>query len=244
MYKRRVAEVLLDVCLIPLAYYSAYRLRFEGALFGANYPQFIASMPVVLAAQLLALFVVGGYRGSWRYFGMMDAVVFAKGVLLGTVSGELVILYAYRFENYSRSVFVIYAALLILLLAGTRASFRLVGEFIHRRQSMGRRCVIYGTAGAGLATIREAFGAGTPVKVLGFVDDSPLNRRLHVAGYPVIGGCDELLALISRDEVDCVVLNGHLVDLDRLQELESACREHDVDLLRVDVHLKALSAVS
>src|SRR3954470_5186623 len=33
MYKRRVAEVMLDMCLIPAAYYMAYRLRFEGGLF-------------------------------------------------------------------------------------------------------------------------------------------------------------------------------------------------------------------
>ena len=29
MYKRRVAEVLLDFCLVTLCYYVAYRLRFE-----------------------------------------------------------------------------------------------------------------------------------------------------------------------------------------------------------------------
>ena len=29
MYKRRVAEVLLDFCLVTLCYYAAYRLRFE-----------------------------------------------------------------------------------------------------------------------------------------------------------------------------------------------------------------------
>ena len=29
MYKRRVAEVLLDFCLVTICYYAAYRLRFE-----------------------------------------------------------------------------------------------------------------------------------------------------------------------------------------------------------------------
>ena len=118
MYKRRVAEVMLDLCLIPVAYYTAYRLRFEGALFATNYQFFIQSLPVVIAAQLLALFIVGGYRGTWRHFGMMDAVVFAKGVLLGTVASQIAILYIYRFESYSRAVFVIDAALLMLLLSG------------------------------------------------------------------------------------------------------------------------------
>src|SRR4051812_49230587 len=170
MYKRRVAEVLLDLCLIPLAYYTAYRLRFEGSLLAANYPQFLQSLPVVLAAQLVALFVVGGYRGTWRYFGMMDAVVFGKGVLGGTVAAELAVLYLYRFESYSRSVFVIDAVLLLLLLSASRASFRLVGEFVLRRSNVGSRVLIYGTTGASLATIREAF-LEQPLKIIGFADD-------------------------------------------------------------------------
>jgi UDP-GlcNAc:undecaprenyl-phosphate/decaprenyl-phosphate GlcNAc-1-phosphate transferase len=242
MYKRRAAEVLLDCCLVPLAYYTAYRLRFEGGLLTDNYPFFLRSLPVVLSSQLLALFVVGGYRGTWRYFGMMDAVVFAKGVILGTIGAELVILYLYRFENYSRTVFVIYAVLLLLLLAGSRGSFRLVGEFVSRRQSSGRRCIIYGTGGARIATIRDAFGVGD-LRILGFVDES-IHEQSRIAGYPVIGGYEELLRLISGAEVDCIVMNTHLVDVERLQRLEAACRDHDVELLRLDVHLKPVSAVS
>jgi len=242
MYKRRVAEILLDLCLIPLAYYTAYRLRFEGDLLAINYDFFLQSLPVVLASQLLALFIVGGYRGTWRYFGLIDAVVFVKGVISGTVAAELVILYLYRFENYSRTVFVIYAVILLLLLAGSRASFRLVGEFVSRRQSSGRRCIIYGTGGARIATIRDAFGVGD-LRILGFVDES-VHEQSRIAGYPVIGGYEELLHLISRAEVDCIVMNTHLVDVERLQRLEAACRDHDVELFRLDVHLKPMSAVS
>src|SRR4029078_4658598 len=66
MYKRRVAEVLLDFCLIPVDYYSGYRVSFEGHLLTFSYQLFLRSLPVVLSAQLLALFAVGGYRGTWR----------------------------------------------------------------------------------------------------------------------------------------------------------------------------------
>jgi UDP-GlcNAc:undecaprenyl-phosphate/decaprenyl-phosphate GlcNAc-1-phosphate transferase len=243
MYKRRVAEVLLDLLLIPLAYYTAYRLRFEGVQFGQNYHLFIESLPVVLSCQLLALFIVGGYRGTWQYFGMMDAVVFGKGVLLGTVAAELVILYAYRFANYSRSVFVIDAALLMLLLAGTRGSFRLVGEFVLRRTATGQRCIIYGTKGASLATIREAFGAG-PLKILGFIDDDPMQRHVRVGGYSVVGSYQQLVELVRRGELDCVVLNTPLVDVQRLQELETLCTDREIQILRLQVQLKKISAAS
>jgi UDP-GlcNAc:undecaprenyl-phosphate GlcNAc-1-phosphate transferase len=244
MYKRRVAEVMLDLCLIPVAYYTAYRLRFEGAPFATNYQFFIQSLPVVIAAQLLALFIVGGYRGTWRHFGMMDAVVFAKGVVLGTVASQIAILYIYRFDGYSRAVFVIDAALLMLLLSGSRASFRLVAEFILRRSAVGRRCVIHGTGGASLGTIREAFGAEVSLKIVGFIDDDPLHRNMRVSGYSVVGNHADLLTMIERGEVDCVVLNTPLLPVEYLQALEQSCDAHEIDLLRLQVHLKRLSVAS
>jgi UDP-GlcNAc:undecaprenyl-phosphate/decaprenyl-phosphate GlcNAc-1-phosphate transferase len=245
VYTRRVAQILLDLCLIPLAYYTAYRLRFDGSDLTSNYPFFLRSLPVVIVAQLLSLYLAGGYHGTWRYFGLMDAVVFAKGVLVGTVTAQMVILYAYRFVEYSRAVFVIDAALLMLMLSGTRASFRLVGEFVLRRRVGGRRCVIYGYgSGASLAVIREAFGTHVPLRILGFVDDDPMHHRTRVEGYSVLGNYGSLLAMIERDEVDCVVLNSHLVDVERLQQLEVACRDHEVDLLRLQIHLNRLSSAS
>jgi UDP-GlcNAc:undecaprenyl-phosphate GlcNAc-1-phosphate transferase len=242
MYKRRVAEVLLDFCLVPIAYYSAYRLRFEGIAYFYNYPLFLRSLPVVLASQMIALFVVGGYRGTWRHFGIMDAVVFARGVLLGTVASMLIILFAYNFEDYSRAIFVIYAALLMLLLAGTRASFRLAGEFIDRRRTATRRCVIYGTSGASIGTIREAFGEQS-LKIVGFADDDA-QVRTRVSGYSVIGGYAELTRMIERGEVECVVLNTRVADVERLQALDQLCREQDVELLKVQINLKPFTIAS
>jgi UDP-GlcNAc:undecaprenyl-phosphate GlcNAc-1-phosphate transferase len=243
MYKRRVAEVLLDVCLIPLAYYSAYRLRFEGGAFTANYPFFLNSLPVILPAHLLSLFYVGGYRGTWRHFGMMDAVVFAKGIALGTGLSIMVMVFAYHFANYSRAVFIINAALLMLLLSSTRASFRLVGEFVSRRRLVGQRCVIYGTNGASLATIRDAFGQ-QPLKLLGFVDDDPLQLNVRVGGYPVIGDFHCLLTMIELNEVDCVVLNNHVADAAKLQRLEETCRTRDVSLMSLHLNLKPFTLAS
>jgi len=243
-YKRRVFEVLLDLCLIPLAYYAAYRLRYEGALFGASYPSFQQSLPIVIALQLTSLFIVGGYRGVWRYFGMMDAVVFAKGVLMGTIASVIAVLYLYRFDNYSRAVFVIDAVLLLLMLSASRASFRLVGEFVLRRRAVGRRCLVYGTAGASLATIRDAFGADQPLRLLGFIDDDPRQQRARVQGYSVVGDFAVLLQMVEGGAVDCVVVNVPLVDVERLQRLEAACQEREVELLRLQVHLKPVSAAS
>jgi UDP-GlcNAc:undecaprenyl-phosphate GlcNAc-1-phosphate transferase len=240
MYKRRVAEVLLDVCLVIIAYYGAWRLRFEGAEWDAYLPSLLQSIPIALAGQMVALFVFGAYRGAWRYFGLMDGVVFAKAVAAGTVSIIVAVVYLYRFENYSRGVFVIYAAMLMLLLCGSRASFRLIGEFARRRRS-GIRLVIYGAGEAASLIMREMLAdPRTHYRMIGFVDDDPMRHSLRLQGYPVLGGEQKLVELIDAGSVEVVVIGTRHLDHDRALRIEEMCRLNDVTLLRVSFRLETL----
>jgi UDP-GlcNAc:undecaprenyl-phosphate GlcNAc-1-phosphate transferase len=240
MYKRRVAEVLLDVCLVVIAYYGAWRLRFEGAEWDAYVPSLLQSIPIALAAQMIALFMFGAYRGAWRYFGLMDGVVFAKAVAAGTVSVIVAVVYLYRFENYSRGVFVIYAAMLMLLLSGSRASFRLIGEFARRRRS-GTRLLIYGAGEAASLVMREMLAdPKAHYRMLGFIDDDPMRQRLRLQGYPVLGGEPKLMELIDAGVVDVVVIGTRHLDRDRGLRIEKMCRLNDVTLLRVSFRFETL----
>jgi UDP-GlcNAc:undecaprenyl-phosphate GlcNAc-1-phosphate transferase len=233
MYKRRVGEVLLDFWLIAIAYYLAYRLRFEDPYqFQSEFRAFTTSLPVVLASQLIAFFIVGVYRGVWRYFGMMDAVVTVKGVALGTITAQIVILYLFRFFSYSRTVFVIYAVLLTMLVIVSRASFRLIGEFMHRQRSAGRRAVVYG-AGDGAALAVRELQSNDAVKILGFIDDDPRIARMRVQGYQVLGGFAALEVLITTKSVDLVLVATRTTDSARMAALEAACAEHGVELSRL-----------
>jgi UDP-GlcNAc:undecaprenyl-phosphate GlcNAc-1-phosphate transferase len=242
MHKRRAAEVLLDFCLVPLSYYVAYRLRFEGREFVTFFPYFLSSLPIVVGLQIAALFVVGGYRGLWRYFGLMDGVVFAKGVLLGTAAIVVAIVYVFRFEHYSRGVFVIYAALLLLALIGSRASFRLISEFVQRRQS-GRRLVIYGAGDGGSIVCRELMSSKTEQYAMaGFIDDDPAKYKTRVHGFPVIGGLDALTKLIASGRVDDVVISIREIDPVRVKHLENLCSRQGVTLRRIHLTLEELVA--
>jgi UDP-GlcNAc:undecaprenyl-phosphate GlcNAc-1-phosphate transferase len=240
MYKRRVAEVLLDVCLVSIAYYGAWRLRFEGDEWTLYFRSLLQSMPIALALQMVALFVFGAYRGVWRHFGLMDGVAFAKGVTAGTVSIIVAVLYLYRFENYSRGVFVIYAALLMLMLCGSRASFRLIGEYARRRRS-GLRLAIYGAGEAGSLVVRELLNdPDHQYRMVGFIEDDPATLSLRLQGYTVLGGQRKLLDMIATGALDVVVIGSRDIDRERLRRVEDACRDHGVTLLRFSFRLEAL----
>jgi len=123
MYKKQVVEVVVDLGLVAIAYYGAYRLRFDEQELVPNFLFFYRSLPLVLAAQMLALFFMGLYRTVWEKVGWAEIVTVIKGTLLGMFSAELLILHLYRFESYSRALFAIYAVLLVAMLTISHSFF-------------------------------------------------------------------------------------------------------------------------
>jgi UDP-GlcNAc:undecaprenyl-phosphate GlcNAc-1-phosphate transferase len=244
MHKRRVAEVFLDLVLVSLAYYAAYRLRFEGVQFQDHFQEFMSSLPVIIAAQLIAMFIVGAYRGVWRLFTLIDSVIFGKGVLLGTVSAVAIVFFVQGLP-YSRTVFVIYAALLFLLVTGSRASFRLISEFASRRRIAGDRLVIYGAGVGGALAMREVTAnSRVSYRMLGYIDDDASKRGARVHGYPVLGSFSKLEEIVNRGDVDTVLVSCRTLDPSRDAALKSLLTANRCRLIRLHVQLEEIDAPS
>ena len=245
MYKRRVAEVLLDFSLVTICYYVAFRLRFEDPEeFMKNFKMFTNSLPIVLTAQLVAFFVVGVYRGVWRHFGLMDTLAIARGVILGTGAAVLVIQFIPYFFSYSRTAFAIYAILLLMGVTLSRASFRLVGEFLQRQRRSGRRIVIYGAGDASGLVLGELLGRHPEdVRILGFIDDDSRKAGNRVMGYSVLGGYSALQVLVKAASVDAVVISTRSMTAERLNNLRVLCADCNVGLTRLRVGLEEIVEV-
>jgi UDP-GlcNAc:undecaprenyl-phosphate GlcNAc-1-phosphate transferase len=232
-YRRRLVEVLLDLLFVSVAYYGAFRLQFDSAEWAEHFDYFRQSLPVVLGTQMIALFGVGAYRGMWRYFGLSDGVTVAKGVFVGVLTSQVPILYLYPFEGYSPEIFIVYALLLLLLLVGTRASFRMISEFAQRQRQTGRRLVIYGAGDAGSIAVRHLLSdSRNAYRIVGFVDDDIRMRNVQVHGYRVIGGYDHLIGMIMAGEVDAVAVTHGGAGTAGLPWL---CAKHGVTIHRLAI---------
>ena len=157
-YKRQTVQILWDLGLVGVAYYSAYRLSFDREMFGAMFDGFLGSLPIVLGVQVLALSVVGGHRRTWRGFGARDSVVLVAGVLAGTLGIVGSVAYVYGLQDYSVGIFAIYAVLLIVMIAVSRAGFVLLEHYIDERQQ-GVKTLTPAAAGA-----RPAYGGSLSLR--------------------------------------------------------------------------------
>jgi UDP-GlcNAc:undecaprenyl-phosphate GlcNAc-1-phosphate transferase len=233
-HKRRVFEVGLDAVLITLAYYLSYILIFGSFEQTENWTLFIKSLPILIVLKLFSFLLVGVYRGIWRYTSLQDLVTFAKGVAIGSISSIVALLLLYRFQYFSRTVFVVDAILLLAAIAGSRLAFRLFRQLLPTQISKeGRKVLIYGAGDGGEMILRELKNNPewnyTPV---GFVDDDPLKKDRLILGLNVYGGNGSLEAICRENNVEEILLSSTRISAARLKEIREICEDAEVSLKR------------
>jgi UDP-GlcNAc:undecaprenyl-phosphate GlcNAc-1-phosphate transferase len=241
-YKRRIFEVLLDVVLIILSYWASYAIRFPPD--SKAWQLFIRTLPVLVFVKMLVFLVMGVYRGLWRYTSMSDLIVFAKAVVLSSVASLMLILFAFRFEGYSRTIFVIDAVLMFSCLAASRMAFKLFRQILPAVSSNGgRRVLIYGAGDGGELLLRELRNnRELQLSPIGFLDDDPAKSGKVIHGLRVFGGNGDLSAVCSQHEVQEVVISSLKMTEERVQEVLRICSEMQIVVKRMRITMEDLSS--
>jgi UDP-GlcNAc:undecaprenyl-phosphate GlcNAc-1-phosphate transferase len=240
-YKRRIFEVLLDVVLIILSYWAAYAINFPPT--SPAWKLFIRTLPVLVFIKMSVFLVMGVYRGLWRYTSMSDLIVFAKAVILSSVASVLVLLFAFRFEGFSRKVFVIDAVLMLIFLAGSRMAFRLFRQILPAVGAPnGRRVLIYGAGDGGELLLRELRNnRELNLSPIGFLDDDPGKSGKVIHGLKVFGGNGDLDLVCTQHDVDEVVISSMKMTEERVREVLDICGDRHITVKRMRITMEELN---
>lgn len=241
-YKRRVFEVLLDVVLIILAYWSAYAIKF-GALSGSTaWKLFLRTLPVLVFVKMGTFLVMGVYRGLWRYTSIDDLIVFVKAVVLGSIASVLVVLFAFRFEGFSRTVFLLDGLLMFMLLAGSRMAFRLFRQLLPAANGRdGRRALIYGAGDGGELLLRELLNnRDLKYAPVAFLDDDPAKSGKVIHGLKVLAANGDVTALCKQHEVDELLISSSKMSEERVKEIVRCCGDQEITVRRMRIVIEEI----
>jgi UDP-GlcNAc:undecaprenyl-phosphate GlcNAc-1-phosphate transferase len=241
-YKRRIFEVLLDLVLIILCYYLAYVLRFGPMSESGVLRVFFRTLPVIVFVKMATFLIMGVYRGIWRYTSIDDLVVFAKAIALSSIASLLAILFAFRFEGISRTVFILDAMLLLMVVAGSRMAFRLFRQILPASNSRdGHRILIYGAGDAGELLLRELLNnRELQYAPVGFIDDDPNKKGKVIHGLRVFGGNGSLQSVCREHHIDEILISSSKFTKDRIRQIQHDCRESNVVLKRMLITIEQL----
>ncbi|MEP7211773.1 MAG: hypothetical protein ABI791_01775 [Acidobacteriota bacterium] len=241
-YKRRIFEVLLDTFFITFSYYTAYVLLFGPFERTGNWELFLRTLPLLIVLKLFAFLAAGVYRGLWRYTSVGDFITFAKGVLAGSVLSVVAVLLVYRFQNFSRAVFVVDGLILLTLIMASRMAFRVIRELLPApHHNEGRRVLIYGAGDGGEMVLRELRNnANWNYQAIGFLDDDPLKKDKVINGLRVYDTNGSLRKVCREKDIQEILISSGKISSETLADIREMCRDTDILLKRAYLKIETM----
>ncbi|MBV2120038.1 MAG: polysaccharide biosynthesis protein [Candidatus Thiodiazotropha sp. (ex Ctena orbiculata)] len=243
-----------DVLMVPIAWFLAFWFRYNLEVVPVSfYQDALQALLYILPVQLAAFLLFGLYRGIWHFASLPDILRILKAVLVGTVVGVALLFVFTRAGGVPRSVPVIHAILLVMLLSGPRLIYRLLKDR-HLDLAPGKRVLIVGSGKAGEMLARDILrnrrGDFRPVA---FVDDKQRRQGREIHGLPVAGTSEDIPALCDELSIDIIMLAIPSASSSQMRRVVEFCESAEVpfrsvpqlnDLMSGNVQINHLRQVS
>ena len=229
-YQWRIADVLLDLGTISVAYVGAYLIRLDFMITEQQFAYIAGDLWQVVPLTYAAFLLAGVYRNVWRYTSISDALRFVNAAgLAGLLAAGLQVL---RGHHLSWSIPLLFAILLCDLLIATRFSFHLLRFGMRRLAGNSRRVLIFGAGRTGAAMIgymRSRRGRALE-QVVGFLDDDPFKRGKVIHGSQVFGPLESLERIYQRVRFNEVIIAASSIPEARLGYLRLFAQRNGIML--------------
>ena len=243
---RRLGQVGVDACLLALAYYLAYVLRFDEGIPG-RYEDLLADTIVLVVAMKLVIFAMFGlYSKLWRFVDQKDFETILKAVVVCTV-GLIVALFVFSIGRHDppRSVVALDFLLALAFVAGARFAVRALVERPSRGPLLERAANEVLIVGAGNGGQQVAFelrrNPGLHSAPVGFVDDDPRKQGMRIAGHKVLGPTDELPRILDGVRPSEVIIAIPSASGTLRQKVVTSCRERGIPVRTLPTTFELLS---
>jgi FlaA1/EpsC-like NDP-sugar epimerase len=210
--------------MIPIAWMLSYWIRYKIG----EYPDHLLEralhlLPLVMLIQGSIFIYFGLYRGIWRFASLPDLSRIVRAVVVSTAIAAVVIFFLTRLEYVPRSVFIIDAILLILLLGGTRLSYRLLKD--HRLgKEAAERVLVVGAGAAGEGLVRDLLRMRPAVYApVAFVDDDPAKQGQEIHGIRVVSNIENIASVAGQWDADLIMLALPSANSDQMRRIVELC---------------------
>jgi FlaA1/EpsC-like NDP-sugar epimerase len=243
---RRLGQLTVDACLLALAYYLAYVLRFDSGI-PHRYEELLADTIVLAVTTKLVIFALFGlYSKLWRYIDQKDFETIVKAVVVSSVV-LIVALFLISFDRADppRGVMALDFLLTLAFVGGSRFAVRALFERPLRGPILERAAREVLIVGAGNGGQQVAFelrrNPGLQSAPIGFVDDDPRKQGMRVAGQKVLGRTEDLPRVLDDVEPDEVIIAIPSAPGILRQKVVTACRERGIPVRTLPTTFELLS---
>lgn len=226
--KRMTMLVLIDSIIVFLSIYIGYFVLLPDVNIFFSKMLLISAITIQVAHHFFA-WRFGLYRTAWTYasIGELKSIVQAVSyTILVTATMQLIIV-----QNITVRALVLTWMLHIMLIGGSRLSWRLVGGRVVKANDVKmERTIIVGAGQAGLMIARQI--KNNPrhgMKPVAFLDDDSRKQGLDIYGVRVFGGTNDIQSAVERYGAEKIVIAIPSMDKQSMSSLIKKCVDTTVN---------------
>jgi FlaA1/EpsC-like NDP-sugar epimerase len=198
-----------DVIAAGVAWLAAFWLRFELELPPPEFTRVaMTTLPGVLAVHALAFWLLGLYRGLWRYASLPDLQRILVAVAVAALAVPALFTLVGLETPVPRSVYLIMPVLLIGAMCGSRLLYRawkertLLGMVRHPQANP----VLVLGAGSAAASLLRDLANSSQWRVVGLLDDDSGKHGSEIQGVKILGGLEQLGSVAHQRAVTQAII--------------------------------------
>jgi FlaA1/EpsC-like NDP-sugar epimerase len=223
---KRIISVFADLFFVVAAFWAAMIVRLDTSAIFSN-QQFWLLLSVLIPISLAINIKLGLYRAVIRFISSKATMSIGLAVLLSTFS--LILLSFYLHVQLPRTVPVVFAAFLMILIGGSRFFIRtvLAGTQNSRKESV----IIYGAGSSG-RQLAQSLIQGSEYSPIAFIDDDKKIQKSTIQGITVFDR-SEINNLIKKHSVKRILLAMPRDNKKRIAKVLSRLESLSVEILSI-----------
>ncbi|MBV7508964.1 polysaccharide biosynthesis protein [Bacillus sp. sid0103] len=145
------------------------------------------------------------YQKAWEYASVGELIAIVKAVTFSIAVTAL--MQEVFFHNMYVRALMITWMLHVLLIGGSRFSWRMFRDSYMKKQQSIKRTLIIGAGSGGTMVARQLLSNHEiDLKPVAFIDDDPKKYKLDILGIPVVGDSSHITEAVEKFQIDNIVI--------------------------------------
>jgi FlaA1/EpsC-like NDP-sugar epimerase len=202
--KRLTTLALLDSIIVFITIYISYWTLNPGIAILKN-PMILVTATTIFTCHHLFAYLYKLYNKAWQYASVGELLAIVKAVTF-TIAIAALMQHVFFDNIYVRALMITWM-LHVLLIGGSRFSWRMFRDNIMNRQKNIKKTLIIGAGAGGTMVARQLLhNHEIDLKPVAFIDDDPRKYRLDVLGIPVVGNSGHIVKTVEKYKIDNIII--------------------------------------
>lgn len=223
-YQKRVPLLmLLDSIIVLFSIYVGFFILHPYSDFYTSKLLFMSSLVLLISHHIFA-FVYRLYHKAWEYASVGELFMIAKAVTFSILTAAVA--QGIGVGHIYVRVLLITWMLHMLLIGGSRFSWRMYRDRYIRSENKKSRTLIVGAGSAGTTVARQLLNNhDVDLKPVAFVDDDPRKYRLEMYGLTVRGNILDIPQIVKREKIKDIIIAIPSISKKEVRRIYEKCAE-------------------